>query len=355
MEAKRNKLVIIGNGFDLAHGFKTSYNDFMLWYLNDFIQQTRNNYSFEDTLLIATRKYIDSLPEELKSLGDFKDYFSMKNPNCTIKSVFLDKLIHSHKQFNWIDIEREYYSSIVDIYEKIIQNLKDREVQIKQLTNLNKDFEFLRGKLKEYLTIVQKGNIQKLIPNLDIGFGYLFREEFYDSFENTDKKILFLNFNYTNTIEVYINKRPFLCKINYIHGKLEEDKNPIIFGFGDEIDGYYKKIEELNINEFLNNFKSFGYFKTDNYQNLLSFVDSESFDVEILGHSCGLSDRVLLNTIFEHDNCEAIKIHYYKNNGQNDFTFKTQEISRHFNDGVKSKAKMRKRIVNFHYCQPLKV
>ncbi len=30
MEKKRNKLVIIGNGFDLAHRFKTSYNDFML-------------------------------------------------------------------------------------------------------------------------------------------------------------------------------------------------------------------------------------------------------------------------------------------------------------------------------------
>jgi hypothetical protein len=59
-----------------------------------------------------------------------------------------------------------------------------------------------------------------------------------------------------------------------------------------------------------------------------------------------------LNTIFEHDNCEAIKIHYYaKSNSENDFTFKTQEISRHFND----KAKMRKRIVNFHDCQPLKV
>ena len=127
------------------------------------------------------------------------------------------------------------------------------------------------------------------------------------------------------------------------------------FGFGDEIDGYYKKIEELNINEFLNNFKSFGYFKTKNYQNLLSFIESDLFDVEILGHSCGLSDRVLLNTIFEHKKCEAIKIHYYENNGQNDFTFKTQEISKHFNDGVKSKAKMRERIVDFTGCQPLKV
>ena len=27
-----NRLVLIGNGFDLAHGLKTSYKDFINWY-----------------------------------------------------------------------------------------------------------------------------------------------------------------------------------------------------------------------------------------------------------------------------------------------------------------------------------
>lgn len=27
-----NRLVLIGNGFDLAHGLKTSYADFIYWY-----------------------------------------------------------------------------------------------------------------------------------------------------------------------------------------------------------------------------------------------------------------------------------------------------------------------------------
>ena len=27
-----NRLVLIGNGFDLAHGLKTSYADFINWY-----------------------------------------------------------------------------------------------------------------------------------------------------------------------------------------------------------------------------------------------------------------------------------------------------------------------------------
>jgi len=32
-----NKLIIIGNGFDLAHGLKTKYSDFIIWYLNKII------------------------------------------------------------------------------------------------------------------------------------------------------------------------------------------------------------------------------------------------------------------------------------------------------------------------------
>lgn len=29
-----NRLLLIGNGFDLAHGLKTKYEDFIDWYLN---------------------------------------------------------------------------------------------------------------------------------------------------------------------------------------------------------------------------------------------------------------------------------------------------------------------------------
>ena len=39
-----NRLVIIGNGFDMAHGLKTSYMDFINWYwdcrVNSFVGDT---------------------------------------------------------------------------------------------------------------------------------------------------------------------------------------------------------------------------------------------------------------------------------------------------------------------------
>lgn len=306
--------------------------------------------------------YSNGNVQKLSSLEKYKNNFSSNTTNLILKSEFLNKLIDSQKQYNWIDIEKRYYSTIINIYQKFLDYPQKAGSHLDELKKLNQDFEFIRIKLEEYLILIQNEDIQKLNPNFDEGFGKVFHDNFIEKFMlgGSVNLITFLNFNYTNTIEKYIkyaNGRGALnYSLNYIHGKLENTQNPIIFGFGDETDEYYKKIEELNINEFLNNFKSFGYFKTNNYQNLLSIIESKPFDVDILGHSCGLSDRVLLNTVFEHGNCEAIKIHYYENiNGENNFTFKTQEISRHFNDGVKSKAKMRKRIVNFHDCQPLKV
>lgn len=39
-----NRLVIIGNGFDMAHGLKTSYMDFINWYWNQRVNTFVGNF-----------------------------------------------------------------------------------------------------------------------------------------------------------------------------------------------------------------------------------------------------------------------------------------------------------------------
>ena len=39
-----NKLFLIGNGFDLALGLKTSYNDFMFWLLKKYLLKSIENF-----------------------------------------------------------------------------------------------------------------------------------------------------------------------------------------------------------------------------------------------------------------------------------------------------------------------
>lgn len=42
-----NRLVIIGNGFDMAHGLKTSYMDFINWYWDQCIARLPLQISYQ--------------------------------------------------------------------------------------------------------------------------------------------------------------------------------------------------------------------------------------------------------------------------------------------------------------------
>jgi hypothetical protein len=46
-----NRLIIIGNGFDLANGLKTSYPDFIRHYFKNAIKKASNELLFSDILL----------------------------------------------------------------------------------------------------------------------------------------------------------------------------------------------------------------------------------------------------------------------------------------------------------------
>ncbi|MFV0313030.1 MAG: AbiH family protein [Dysgonomonas sp.] len=161
--------------------------------------------------------------------------------------------------------------------------------------------------------------------------------------------ILFFNFNYTTIPNQYIIKDSDVNSI-HIHGELNNPKNPIIFGYGDELAEDYKQIENLNDNEYLKNVKSIRYLDTDNYRRILSFIESESYQIFIMGHSCGNSDRTLLNTLFEHKNCVSIKPFYHlREDSTDNYNEIVQNISRNFTN----KAAMRERVVNKTYCEPL--
>jgi hypothetical protein len=175
-----------------------------------------------------------------------------------------------------------------------------------------------------------------------------------DSFKNEYCKpyeTLILNFNYTKTAEnLYLSNEEKNYKVINIHGELNSTQNPIIFGYGDELDDDYKKIEKLQDNDFLENIKSIQYHKTRNYRELLTFIESEPYQVFVMGHSCGNSDRTLLNTLFEHENCISLKVFYRKfEDGTDDYSNLIRNISRNFND----KQRMRDVVVDHEKCEAL--
>ena len=163
------------------------------------------------------------------------------------------------------------------------------------------------------------------------------------------EKIMLLNFNYTKTARKYLMQDRDVFSINHIHGVLE-NPDSIIFGYGDEFEDKYKKLQNLNNNECLTNIKTIRYQESDNYRKVLAFIESAPFQVYIMGHSCGNSDRTLLNTIFEHRNCLSIKPYFYqKKDGTDSYIELVQNISRNFTD----MKLMRDRVVNKTYCKTL--
>ena len=350
-----NHIVLIGNGFDLAHGLKTSYHDFIYWYLNDILGKVEMNLNYSDSLIKITSKNMElnggfTQPYNTHALQkgrlttdlvNYQTMLTLHNFTFQFTSPFSNKLLDTSIHRGWVDIENLYYSQLQEIYK----NYQVHGSYSNSIKNLNDSFSGLIRKFTEYLNLIEtdkidyKIDIQKHLAKMTEKFG-------------VSDYLLFLNFNYTNTIEKYMSiyDSPNIS-INYIHGKLNELNNPIIFGYGDETDSFYETLEKLNDNALLKFAKSFGYAHTQNYQNLSSFIESGDYNVHIMGHSCGLSDRVLLKQLFEDDNCKKINIYYYqKSNEENDFINKYMDISRHFS--IDKKASMRIKITSYEKSVP---
>lgn len=357
-----NKLVIIGNGFDLAHGLPTRYSDFLLWEINEAFKQpcriNSSSYRIESPLFTVELNY--SLVQnsnlefsKFESIDDFLIYLADKkdgrvNIRITYTYPFIKSLIEFSSK-NWVDIEREYYIKLLFVEQ--LRSSRNNTWR-KMLTELNSALDLIKLELERYLKDIKCNSYLQEVMSCfinEIGIKGLINFE----------EVLFLNFNYTSTIENYLHYiDPRCVSVNYIHGKLEDKNNPIIFGYGDETDDKYAEIEKLNENDFLEYMKSFAYLQTTNYRNLFEFLGKANFEVYVMGHSLGLSDRLLFNHIFEHEKFEKVQLYFYEYKNEkgdvvNDFFQKTQELSRHFK--LDAKHRMRSRVVPFNESKPLTI
>ncbi len=350
-----NKLLIIGNGFDLAHGLETRYANFMLWYMNKaflaHMDSIREN-KFEDELISIEGVF--KIKEEFKSFGELKGFLSgYFAPQLNFKHEFIEKLFSNYLESRWVDIERAYFEQLIEYYQSCIKdNYSNKSYGIQLVKDFHVIFEILKTKLVEYLSTLKMDNVSS-VPAINSNFIRIINEKFEDESDHSlDDQYLILNFNYTQTIDLYHSILPVTRHLINIHGSLIQDSKSIIFGYGDEIDSNYQMIENINEKEFLQYIKSFWYTQKENYRNMVRFCESAAYKIYILGHSCGLSDRVLLSQLFEHPNCKEIEVLFYKQDDQtNDFIEKTQEISRHFK--LENKAQMRQKIVSFGKSKPL--
>lgn len=404
-----NRIVLIGNGFDLAHKLKTSYQDFIDWYWDKRVESfidIRDKES-EDILckltvlgdgLWSTFAWLNNSPirnnkgsDIIQEIRENKDSFKVED------SPFFQRIITSISTKKWVDIEEEYYQLLTQYAfeestnEKLVllnlqlQFIRDllivylATVEEKEVSMNNSIYSKIyapinikeiavgsNGILRQYLKLCKERD-EKWINNKIYGYGtteFAFQDDhtkLVDCYMNNDNllesdiprpfmlphSVLLLNFNYTHTAQLYQKKD--ISQINNIHGSIENPRG-VIFGYGDELDERFKKIEEISNNECRKNIKSIKYLESDNYRSVLKFMASAPYQIYIMGHSCGNSDRTLLNALFEHKNCISIKPFFYKKEDGTDNYFEiVQNISRNFTD----MNLMRDRVVNKTYCETI--
>lgn len=404
-----NRIILIGNGFDLAHGLPTRYEDFIKWYWEKRINGLASNktqvdadklcaFKIDFTLGYTWQYLLNQLRKHKNYSTQYVKEFIEKSEDdfYIIYSAFFKNICRSIRTKGWVDIENEYYRFLKGIakndprFKCTLKELNEQlaciqTLLIEYLGSLNKNvptIQELKSIIYEpiksqdvsvagqkdladcivyWLQHDSKAGLYKMAmfnqPNIvDEDFfntEYVLNalkehDERYERIELHPEKILFLNFNYTENAERYFSKEKGF-EFNYIHGKLR-NADSIIFGYGDELDKDYKDILNLNDNEYLCNMKSDKYLEASNYRDVLSFIESAPYQVYIMGHSCGNSDRTLLNTLFEHRNCVTIKPFYHQKDSKTDnYLSIVQNISRNFTD----MKLMRDRVVNKTFCEPL--
>ena len=344
-----NRIILIGNGFDLAHGLKTGYKDFIDWFWNrraEDVQKSeewRTNKNFSDKFISVTYK---------------KNFdFSKLKDHCTYNSHFLERLTKESADNYWYDIEAIYFQRLKECKENFD---KKKERHLAEVMKLNFDLDQIKNELIEYLICeteekklieIEKDGTHKLNNDFEKDLQSQIKKIIFDfDYKNKDTqdidykeekfkngKILLLNFNYTKTAELYSEGKAI---INYIHGELDhKQNNPIIFGYGDEKSDDSIAIEKLEEHEFLKNVKSLNYNITHNYTDLESFLQ-EPYEVFVFGHSCANCDRTLLNMLFDNDqNCTSIRIFYHSEDPE---SFKKLHTNIYLKFNAETKSRFRK-------------
>lgn len=356
METK--KLFIVGNGLDLSLGLKTRYSDFIIWYIKDCIQEIILKGTYTTPGLISTlklnhtirgnRKYyyksefIGQIELFLRSYSDYKTIneviLGLNSYELTLTGSDFFKIILD--QSLWSDIEHAYFDLLFKYYQNTMRDkINGTPINHNLVYNLNIEFDNLKKALNDYITLESKK-----IPTLSKSKNYFNSMNLKLKGNTSNHEILCLNFNYTNTFEkCYFETHKVKLETINIHGSILKDE-PIIFGYGDDTDSNYSLIEDFNQDEYLRHFKSNMYSQNSNYTQLLYFIDNiQEIDVFIIGHSCGLSDRTMLKTIFESKRCRTINIFHYKDGAKalEAHMYKDINISRHFTDKLLKRKRLR--------------
>ena len=336
------KLLIIGNGFDLAHGLPTSYVDFM-----EFSKRLKIIFTYQNSFVLYSSTYLENWDGNDFLKGQLKNIFvkrtkitspqdnKLYTSNDKILDIFWDNLNNNIwweyfvillknrliKGENWIDFESE----ISEIIKWIDEIFTKTDVSYEQLKNAmimglkgtektqifgNKSTIMKLPKdctIKEFINQLYN-DLERLIDALNIYLSY-FVENIKISQLDLISEInpdYVISFNYTDTYQRTYNSHIPVC---YIHGFCDSGnrKSNMVLG----IDEYWeddKKDSHTNMAIFKKfvqrirkkNSTKYRVWIDEAEENNIKYFKSTpsrpkaSLEVYMFGHSLDITDKDIL-------------------------------------------------------------
>lgn len=360
-------ILVIGNGFDIAHGIPSSYKNFLDFviaykkvykYYASLNTIEKNNFSNGITRISSIYKDTSFIMNEMTlSNSHASEFGEMINHNCWIE-YFLGRTSQLERKHNWVDIEEEI-SRVIKTLTQLHKTNKginfsaeemhkidcvlnsevhgrtdgfDREDEV-LLTFMNRLMEEQPGQQitnqerREYwqkFTSILSADFSKLVRSLEL---YL---DYFIDFTKLSKSDIFdgikfdhlVTFNYTNTYRVLYNS---IISGDFIHGRAQacrdKEESDVVLGIEEFLDEDQKNkdVEFIAYRKYYQRIIKhcdFSYRKVlENSNNAIStwfFGHSlASSDKDILTHLLPSSDLASQNSSHSKSNVKKSYICYY--------------------------------------------
>ena len=323
-------ILIIGNGFDLAHGFPTSYKDFL-----DFITAFKKfkEYKINREIHIDNNifsSYLDNLYTEKRTL--FDELSNLIENNSWIKHFEQTSIKNQ-----WVDFEKEI-SEVIQIFDKIRKLTEKRNLTDGPLGDIsNHEKRKLDAFEYDIVQIMSEGisdNRKKLLYDLN-RLTHCLEIYLSDYVENKSVDFLLpdiqalqvdhvLSFNYTHTYEkIYQKAKNHKIEYDYIHGDTNVDHTlescNLILGIDEYQKGYEKDLDNVFI-EFKKFYQRI-YKRTgckyidwiggiNEHDQLMVPAIEDPNNIYIFGHSLDITDGDILSKLINMPNTK-ITIYYH--------------------------------------------
>ena len=360
-------ILVIGNGFDLAHGLPTRYTDFL-----DFVDEFNTYYS----------TYKNKELEELYYSGfsHLHIFLNIKSNYNEISKKINDLITDNHwltlfkeenNKNNWIDFENEI-SKVIQTLDGINNRFNNKvylpkekdvtEISTDELKYLEKIFPNLKSELNPKdvsSTRISKEQILKIRDTLLLDLNRLTKcleiylilvsKTFLEGNDRVKKLPLIesldidhvISFNYTDTFRLLYAPNNDNIKYDFIHGKLsdlnDDSDSKLVLGIDEFISNdrkntdltfvdfkkYYQRVfkdSTCNYKTWLKYYKPSKYRKinTNDAANGLFCPRPNGLNIYIFGHSIDVTDKDVLEKLLLDKYKGDRIIYYYKEESRPD-------------------------------------